>query len=407
MKNHKYVSFFALLLLIISFASCDDIVTYNDGYDPGSNSSGPPQIDSVCLATAPDVAITSGEMDQIIVIKGKNLGNLKSIRFNDCEADLKEAYVLNEKVGIRIPVKLPEEQTDRITYTTDKGTFQYSFVVDVPKMVITNFSNEFAAAGDTVTITGKYFNLYNVTKENGEVTLNGTGVTIIESSDTELSVQVPAGIDLENSKFFVSSELLNEPFIIPFHVKGVSVFDFYTRENTGGKNAKLSGGILEGEPAPLIPGQKYLHIKDYPVAGGASWLSLCWIFLDILEQGAGDNDHLLGNPGDYYLKFEILTLKPIIEGELSISLGSAITWGEKYYRWQPVIGGVPFDTFQKWKTVSIDMAQAYPDLTKLESGSRLDNEEEVGNNFSSIDFITGNTEETPDFCFTNIRLVKK
>jgi hypothetical protein len=401
----KYLSLFAAFGFILS--ACDEIVTYNDGYDDGTVSQGSPQIDSVCLATAPDAAIQAGAMDQIIVLYGKNLGSLKSVRFNDCEADLKEIFVRNEKAGIRIPVKLPEVRNDKITYTTDKGTVEYPFVVDVPEMVITNFSNEFAATGDTVTITGKYFELYNVTKDEGIVTLNGVEVTILESSDTELSIEVPVGIDLENSKFLVSSELLDAPFEIPFHVKGIAVYDFYNRDDNGGKKTVVLDGSGEGDPQPLIPGHKYFRIKDNPVAGGASWLSLCWVFWDVIEQGVPENNHLLANPGDYYLKFEVLTLKPIIEGEISFSIGSAVTWAEKYFRWQPVVGGVPFDTFQKWQTVTIDMAQAYPDLTKLESGSRLENEMEVGMNFSSIDFITGQTEETPDFCFTNIRLVRK
>ena len=73
----KYLSI--TFLLTVFFMACDDIVTYDDNYDDGTVSNGPPVITRISPVETPEKDTTEGSFNQMIIIHGENLSQVKSI----------------------------------------------------------------------------------------------------------------------------------------------------------------------------------------------------------------------------------------------------------------------------------------------------------------------------------------
>lgn len=392
------------LLLVALLFSCDDIVTYNDHYDDGTTSYGPPAIERVCDMREPDLTIEWGEMDEMVVIYGTNLSHVKAIYFNDIPADLKEVHALANVIGVRIPVGLPGRVTNQIKVVTELGETTFPFEVFIPKLVVDGVDNEFAAAGDTVTITGKYFELFNITKEKARITLGGKPVNVLSSSDTRLTMVVPAdAADLDNTTFSISSDMLKEPIILPFHTTGAfTLIDFAHRTDLKQKEADPEDGSKAGYPRPLVKGQPYFWFERS--LDPWKWVDLSWNYMEPMD--ATRDADVINHLSDYYLKFEILTRKNIKGAQLRVSIGNTTDWSDKEFRWKTADGGAPFDTNGKWKTVSIDMAK-FKELPQLKPGTYVDNGRVVGMNFITVSICDSPVDEDLAFAYTNFRFVKK
>ena len=59
-------------------------------------------------------------------------------------------------------------------------------------------------------------------------------------------------------------------------------------------------------------------------------------------------DDAILNPEEYYLKFEVNTMKPYNNSMITINAGGSKIQDTKGYKWAP-----PFDTKGKWQTVVI------------------------------------------------------
>lgn len=398
-----------MVYLVILTISCDDIVKYNDGYDDGTSSSGPPSVTKITTIDNQEFPIDKSQMDKVVLIHGINLSKVKSIYFNDREADFTEIYAIKSMIGVRIPAIMPLDINNQIKIITEKGETTYPFEVEIPQLVISGVSNEFAAAKDTISITGRYFDLYNITMDKAVVTLNSTPVSLLEATSTSLKLEVPSSGNLDNSVISVSSDIINrifgKAFEIPFHNKGTfTIIDFKIRD-TGNKDALMSDGTAPGDPKPLIGGEKFLRIKNHNTDAWGGWIDLSWTYMEPIPNESKYAD-LLANPANYYLKFEILTNNPINAAKLRFAIGSPLTWTEKDYQWGPAGSGVPFNTNKKWQTVTIDCA-SFIGLPPLNVGTYNDWGNIVGANFLVINFIPQGHSEKVDFSYTNLRFVKK
>ena len=393
-----------LLCLLVAFSSCDEIVTYNENYDNGTTSYGPPEIERICSINEPDLSIDWGEMDDIILIYGRNLSNVKAIYFYDRPADLTEVNALVDKIGVRIPVAFPEEENKLITVVTEKGEAQFPFEVFIPQLLFEGLDNEFASAGDEVTLTGKYFDLYQLTQEKAVITLNGTSVKVVSATDTKLILEVPESIpDLSNTEFSISSEIIKTPVKFPFHTTGAfRLLDFKTRDDLKQKEAIVCDGTEVGKPKPLIPGEKYFWFEKS--MGAWTWNDMTWNFLEPMDVSL--HSDIIDNLSDYYLKFELLTQKDIKGAQFRVAIGNTNNWSDKQFRWQVADGAVPFSTSGKWKTITIDMAN-FQELPQLLSGTFVDNGKTVGANFMVTNFCDSTVPEDVAFAYTNFRFVKK
>ena len=68
-------------VLLATLFSCQDVVTYNDGYDDGMNSFGAPDVQGIYSPDDTDlqVPLTKGGFGEMIVLVGENLSNVTKI----------------------------------------------------------------------------------------------------------------------------------------------------------------------------------------------------------------------------------------------------------------------------------------------------------------------------------------
>ena len=86
--GYIYASITTVLLLV---SSCTDIVEVDKVLAKENiPSTGAPVVERIVLATEGEMPITTAAFEQVVRIEGSNLGDLKSLKFNDIEVDPKE-----------------------------------------------------------------------------------------------------------------------------------------------------------------------------------------------------------------------------------------------------------------------------------------------------------------------------
>ena len=133
-------------------ASCDSI-DYPDRFKP---TKGVPSISYIRYADR-DLIIDQASMEESICIVGDNLKSIHDIYFNDQAAVLNTSYITDHTLIVAVPKTLPTVQDDKIHFITrDSTVVLYDFKVLPPAPRISAMSNEWANAGETVTISGAY-----------------------------------------------------------------------------------------------------------------------------------------------------------------------------------------------------------------------------------------------------------
>ncbi|MGQ1945716.1 glycan-binding surface protein [Geofilum sp. OHC36d9] len=376
MKNFKFLNKFlwGASFLLLTVFSCEDIVTYNDGYDDQLTSTGAPVIDSITYMPG-ETAIETASLDEMIAIYGSNLSNVESVLFNDVEADLKLIYAVNSRIVLPVPREFPEVVTNKITLKTKLGSTETDFMVSIPQLQVTGLYNEFATAGDTVKILGKNFDLYDISEESGVVKINDSQVPILESSAEYLIVKIPEGTP-DAAIISVSSPSVDVPREISFRDKGFQILNF---EGTWGDTDLFkTDGSNTGDP--VLPSGIDAMLRITGSFDAWSWN---------VPYGGGFNfsdQEMSDNMDDYYFKFEMLT-----KSNKSLAIGNLIING---YSWNPGAGGVAFNTYNKWKTMTFELTDIFSALV-------------VGDwNGFNIVFQPSDAVE-PDFSVCNMRIVKK
>lgn len=374
MKNNIIYSI-ALLLL---FVSCQqDIVTYNDGYDDGKTPTGVPTIERISLVSDTSVAVDEVSLAAMIYIRGTNLSQVSSIKFNDVETDLKTVYARNSHIVLPVPRILPQIVDNKLTITTNKGVVSETLVVTIPKLVVEGFENEFASFGDTLRIVGQNFDLYDITTTDGRVTMNGRTLDILEADQDYISIVMPQGV-ADGVSVELSGGKIDSPITLKFREVGIPVLTF---EGTWGDGWSPTDGSGEGDPKPLLGTTQFIRTNaDFEAW---SWNTLYGGGYNMLDSNVKDN------PQDYIFKFEIYTTKAISFKTIHFEANGA----EQRYPWNPAVGGIPFDTNRQWKTVRIE-------LTEL--GWVLP---EGWNGFSMV--YSPEKDTSVDFSIANARIVKK
>ena len=166
------------------FTSCDQY----DYPDRFRSTDGLPTISYVRYADK-DVFTDQAFMDEILCIVGTNLRSVHDIYFNDQKAILNPSYITDNTLVVSVPNTQASEVTDKIYLYNKEGSFvDYSFKVLPPVPKVLSMSNEWAAEGEEVTITGKYFmDVLSVSMPGAEV----TGFTVDDAE--HITFKVPAG----------------------------------------------------------------------------------------------------------------------------------------------------------------------------------------------------------------------
>ena len=340
----------AFALVAPLFASCDDIVDYNDGYTPSDQiaNMGAPVISAVynVTDTALTTPITEAETGVMVRLVGKNLNNVKSITFNTVPVEADDIYSFSTGANVRIPETISFETVNKIEYTTDQGSTSYGFTVLFPTLTVDCLANEFVNAGDSVLVNGANFDVYDFGNAS-KVTINGTEASFGSISKSSMKIFVPAGtpdnsvISLAWSTSDGSKHTQDLPFR-PTKNLLYGDFDGVQKNIDGSIKVEVEGDEATGASSSL--GHKHMHLTGN--FGEWAWNT---IDLSCNMVDAGD----LSNLDDYVLKFEVLTPKDYQLTENS-PLQFCFNWGDSY-TWNPG-DGYGLNTFGEWQTVALPLA---------------------------------------------------
>lgn len=306
--NIKNIGFSAMALL--SLASCSDVVDYS--VPDRTSNHGAPVISNIydVQDTGFVAPLSGGALNQMIHIKGQNLAQVKKIRFNDVDVDVRQVYATTTDAWVKIPRVIPTVQNDELVYVTNEDSVKMTFPVAIPSVSIEGLKNEFALQGNQVQLNSDYMDLYgfNDTTETSPATVYienveaGYKQVLHCDSCTEdfTSIVIPEDCPDNSLIHFAWHEISGDKTAtIPYRMTNDLMFDFASGDlgwwNDWGKGL-VTDGTNSGDPASL--GYSYLRIKGSFAAW--SWNST----------GFGRNWRWLdasAHPENYVLKFEVCT----------------------------------------------------------------------------------------------------
>lgn len=348
MKILNIISWCPSLLVVLAFASCNDIVTYDENYDDGIMSHGTPIIDAVYDVDDTELTnpLTEANFGDYIMLKGENLSNVTRILMNDVEVDMTNVYVTTSSAWFAVPSLAPNEITNKLTYTTELGETQYDFTVIIPDVSVVGLNNEMAPAGSKVKVLGTNFALHGFGKrETSKVTMNGVELDVSDVSDNGMTVTLP--VDAQpNSVIDVEWDGTSG------HKKSSVVYA--SRENlmyedwSKASNWATVDYLVENNDGLCGP---YFRINTSLDA---------WSFNTIIGSSFILSDDAAINPQDYLFKFEVRssTDKPFPDSGANAGLnGYVFQLGDTSNKWEwNPSKEQSFNTYGEWCTVRIELA---------------------------------------------------
>lgn len=406
MKVFKYFSL--IVLIVFMFSACDDIVTYNKDYNDGMTPIGPPKITSLSPVGAADSIITSGELNQMVIIHGENLSQVQSIMFNDKLVDISKIYAVNNRITLTIPATEPDQITNLLTIITSKGTTTFSFEVKFPPLMITGFSHEFANAGDEVDIYGQNFLIYGLSTETADIEIDGKKVAVLSASQTNIRIVIPEGIS-DNAKMTFSSDKLlnrlNERVELTYRDTGYPIVDLGLNAFTHpALKEYATNGLNPGDPSPIEQGMTFLRFSKKVDPWSWNFIVNFYQFnlkFDSIPFLTDFKVHAV----DYEFKFEI----NISESKAITNPSDQLIVSIKNSKGLPDENDVNyiaastslFHTKGRWLTMKL----LEPNRYVKEDGSTILLEED--NNIAIALTNSSGFPITPDFSMTNFRISKR
>ena len=227
-------------------------VSCEDQPDAFVATEGIPQVDYVRYADR-DIAITQAFMVESVCLVGENLRSINQLWFNDQEAILNTSYMTDNTLVVGVPKTRATVQTDKIyMITAAKDTVTYDFRVLAPAPVVKSMTNEYAAVGEEVTITGQYF--------ISPITIEMQGAVVEESAmkltETSVTFAIPEGAQPGVIKVTTASGTTAAPFQYRDPRGLITNFDGGTDVVPQGWNIKVtysSEGGVDGQYVQLGP----------------------------------------------------------------------------------------------------------------------------------------------------------
>ena len=386
--KHIFSKIFGLAALLL-LASCSDVVDDRlDNYtsaDQMANTEAPSITGVYAITdTAHANPLSTASLGQMVRIVGQNLNQVKSIKFNGVEADLKQAYTHFTEAVATISNTPSFDNINTVEYTTDKGSTTFPLTIVFPDLVVEGLENEFTTAGDTVHITGSAFNLYGFDNGKATVTLGGQTLQIDTITPTYMNVVIPAGTP-DNSTISVNWVAVGnvaKSAVLQFRPSARLIFPDLEAVQHDKTNPFTSYATdADVTSTKSAEGAKHLHFTGDINAW--SWT----------ETSFAANMPQLGEISmqQQSLVFEILTDKdhPLPSSGSSDGILIGWNWGDNL-AWNATQSG-PLNTLGKWRTVRIPLSSFNADL---KSGV-----------WTTLKFVFQfNTATTLDFRMANFRI---
>ncbi len=142
-----------------------------------------------------DQTVTGAKWNAQYMLVGQNLLTTLSIKLNGVALFFNPAFVTDTRIIFTVGADVPygASQTNKLTVTTKYGTVDFDFPMLQPFPVINAVSPLLGEVGNTVTITGQYF-------ENLKTVKFGTVLADIVGTptNTEIKVKIPSGVTQAN-----------------------------------------------------------------------------------------------------------------------------------------------------------------------------------------------------------------
>lgn len=365
------------------------------------------------IAPAPDDStLTQVTPGQLVVIQGKNFSDARQIFFDGYPASINPALNTNTTMVITVPAEitftsLQPDVANTIKLITSRGETVFKFPVIPPPPVINSISNEFAHAGEKITMTGSF--LYTVNKVvfpgNIEVT---SGFTSVESGKS-LQVTVPDNVT-SGSTDSIAVETSGGIGKAAFHNTFGMLANF---EDGDPKFGWQWWGGIKSNDVSAFPGGwgNYIEIKPANTinAGDGSWYADNRAVM--VDASAWEGVNLADPTTNYALKFEMSVKDPWTVGSLMIAINGNFNYLARYAPWEKTSNG-QFKT-DGWITVSISLNSFLSGSGNYNpSGTPASNVGGLtgGNDGATIQIMLYNDGATPitayDAAFDNVRVVK-
>ncbi len=354
-------------LAVLALASCSDVVDYN--LPDKTSNNGTPSIANIydVQDTGYVAPLSGGTLNQMIHIKGQNLAQVRKIRFNDVDVDVRQVYATTNEAWVKIPRVIPTVQNDSLYYETNEGAVKICFPVTIPSVKISGLKNEFALQGNQVQLNAEYMDLYgfNDTTATSPVSVyienveQGYKQVIHCDSCTEnfTSVVIPEDCPDNSLIHFAWHEVTGDKTAtIPYRMTDQLMFGNFDGDLgwwASWHNDFLTDGTNSGDPQSL--GYTFFRIKGSFDAW--SWNS----------EGFGCNWKWLdasAHPENYVLKFEVCTNanSPFYNYGNNGASGSKNggynftlqAGGSGNCQFDPVSMGIT-NTYGKWVTISMPL----------------------------------------------------
>lgn len=354
-------------LAVLALASCSDVVDYN--LPDKTSNNGTPSIANIydVQDTGYVAPLSGGTLNQMIHIKGQNLAQVRKIRFNDVDVDVRQVYATTNEAWVKIPRVIPTVQNDSLYYETNEGAVKICFPVTIPSVKISGLKNEFALQGNQVQLNAEYMDLYgfNDTTATSPVSVyienveQGYKQVIHCDSCTEnfTSVVIPEDCPDNSLIHFAWHEVTGDKTAtIPYRMTDQLMFGNFDGDLgwwASWHSDFLTDGTNSGDPQSL--GYTFFRIKGSFDAW--SWNS----------EGFGCNWKWLdasAHPENYVLKFEVCTNanNPFYNYGNNGASGSKNggynftlqAGGSGNCQFDPVSMGIT-NTYGKWVTISMPL----------------------------------------------------
>ena len=313
--------------------------------DKDNDSTGTPSVSYVRITRpqSSDSLLVRAGQGQLIAVVGKNLQDAIEVWFNDRPATLTPTYITSTSILVTVPNPIPLTISNKMKIVFKNGfVLFHDFEVEISEPYIAGMVSEFVNDGDIATIRGDFF------YEPLTVTFTGGGAgQIVTVTDQEIKVKVPAGS--QPGRITVKTNF------------GETKSDFWFRDT---RNRFIDSDPYEGwwnssyvvsNPGPGDPQKisgNYIRFKKQ--IGSWSWNELAGGPASAMPVHSKNiPDAAILKPEDYYLKFEVNTIKPYNANLVKINVGLTSEDNDAY-KWNP-----PYDTKGQWQTVVIPLEEVF------------------------------------------------
>jgi hypothetical protein len=345
----------------------------------------PIQLTNVTTLDDMNTPITEAAMGDFIAIHGTGLDvrNIDSILINDVALDMLEVYTESDILFLKIPVKLPKEETNNIYIYNSTGRQEIPFKANAPKLRLDRMFNEYTSPGDTIMIYGDFFELYEIDSLNAVVDFNGKISKVISSGNNYLTAQVPKTVD-KNIKVKVKGTKWDVEATCPgrYYDREFIIMDFDEFLPTSMAN------VVTDEKDPQRLSGNFLRIDDKSEYSG-------WWY--IAERGgiAYTADMLgLESSKNYVVKCEFRTANQFVQDKIKFC--NYLYWAAPTCDW--VATDFNVQNFNRWETITLP-------FTVIQSTDYPDNYPGSYTSFNMRLEIDQNIAR--NFAFDNIRIYKK